>query len=89
MDVFYGKRFSKDLDAIRHENKVKKNLLELIKNIKEIDSLKTLGGVKKIEGYSDYFRVKLGDYRLGLRTSQNKVELIRFLHRKEIYRRFP
>jgi mRNA interferase RelE/StbE len=89
MDVFYGKRFSKDLDAIRHENKVKKNLLELIRNIKEIDSLKTLGGVKKIEGYSDYFRVKLGDYRLGLRASQNKVELIRFLHRKEIYRRFP
>jgi mRNA interferase RelE/StbE len=51
--------------------------------------LKTLGGVKKIEGYSDYFRVKVVDFRLGLRASQNKVELIRFLHRKDIYRKFP
>lgn len=89
MDVFYGKRFSKDLDAIRYDKKVRENLLKLINTIKETDSLKTLGGVKKIEGYPDYFRIKLGDYRLGLRAGRNKVELIRFLHRKEIYRRFP
>ncbi len=89
MDISYGRRFSKDLDIIRNERKVRKKLLTLINVIKEADSLKELSGVRKIEGYSDYFRIKLGDYRLGLKACKNKVELIRFLHRKEIYRKFP
>jgi len=89
MDILYGKRFSKDLDAIQNESKTRKRLIELIKKIKEINSLSDLKGVKKIEGYSNYFRIKVGDYRLGLKLSHNRVELIRFLHRKEIYKRFP
>ena len=89
MDILYGKRFSKDLDLIRNEPKIRKRLLELIKKIKETNTLTDLKDVKKIEGYSDYFRIKLGDYRLGIKLGQNRIELIRFLHRKEIYRRFP
>jgi mRNA interferase RelE/StbE len=89
MNIFYGKRFNKDLDAIRNEPKVRKRLLELIKKIKEISSLTDLKGVKKIQGYSGYFRIKVGDHRLGIKLGQNRIELIRFLHRKEIYRRFP
>ena len=89
MDILYGKRFSKDLDLIRNEPKVRKRHLELIKKIKEISALTDLKDVKKIEGYSDYFRIKVGDYRLGIKLRKNRIELIRFLHRKEIYRRFP
>jgi mRNA interferase RelE/StbE len=89
MKLLYGKRFSKDLDAIRHEAKVKKNLLELIEQIKETDSLANLKGVRKIEGYQNYFRIKVGNYRLGIKLTKKRIELIRFLHRKEIYRRFP
>ena len=89
MKLLYGKRFSKDLDAIRHEAKVKKHLLELIERIKETDSLANLKGVRKIEGYQNYFRIKVGNYRLGIKLTKKRIELIRFLHRKEIYRRFP
>jgi mRNA interferase RelE/StbE len=87
--LFYGKRFSKDLDTIRHEAKVKKALLELIESIRAADSLGDLKDVRKIEGYQGYFRIKVGDYRLGVKAEKNRIELIRFLHRKEIYRRFP
>jgi len=89
MKLLYGKRFSKDLDAIRHEAKVKKKLLELIEQIKETDSLANLKGVRKIEGYQNYFRIKVGNYRLGIKLTKKRIELIRFLHRKEMYRRFP
>ncbi len=89
MELLYGKRFSKDLDAIRHESKVKADLLKLIEKIRAVDSLTDLKGVRKIEGYQGYFRIKVADYRLGIKLRQNRVELIRFLHRKEIYRRFP
>ena len=89
MNISYGLRFSKDLDAIHNEQNVRKKLLSIINQIKETDSLKKLAGVRKIEGYSDYFRIKLGDYRLGFKYKNNKIELLRFLHRKDIYRRFP
>lgn len=89
MEIFYGKTFSKDLDDLRNQPKVRKNLLDLIKKIKDMKSLRELKDIKKIEGYEDYFRIKIGDYRLGFKLKQDKIELIRFLHRKEIYRRFP
>ncbi len=89
MDILYGKRFSKDLDSIRNEPHVRKRLLKLIKEIKKISSLTDLKDVRKIEGYKDYFRIKVGNHRLGVKKGKNRIELIRFLHRKEIYRRFP
>jgi hypothetical protein len=54
MELLYGKNFSKDLDAIRHETKIKAQLLKLLEVIKAAGSLTD-----------------------------------RFLHRKDIYRRFP
>lgn len=89
MNILYAKRFSKDLDAIRHEPKIKKRLVNLIGQIKKVDVLSDISDVKKIEGYSGYFRIRVGDYRLGIKVTANGVEMIRFLHRKEIYRRFP
>jgi len=89
MELLYGKTFSKDLDAIRHETKIKEQLLKLIELIRAAESLTDLKGLRKIEGYQAYFRIKVADYRLGIKVEQNTVELIRFLHRKDIYRRFP
>jgi mRNA interferase RelE/StbE len=89
MEIFYGKTFSKDLDNLRNQPQVRKNLLDLIKKIKAMKSLREVKDIKKIEGYEDYFRIKIGNYRLGFKLNQDRIELIRFLHRKEIYRRFP
>ena len=89
MELLYAKRFSKDIDAIRKEARIKKALLKMIEKIREAGSLAEVRGVKKIEGYQEYYRIKLGDYRLGVKMRRNRIELIRFLHRKDIYRRFP
>jgi mRNA interferase RelE/StbE len=74
MELLYGKRFSKDLDSMRHEAKVKRTLLELIERLKAADSLSDLKDVRKIEGYRGYFRIKLGDYRLGINPNVVKAE---------------
>ena len=57
--------------------------------LKTIDTLDELKHIKKIEGYDCYYRLRIGDYRLGLKVMGDTVELIRFLHRRDIYRRFP
>ena len=63
--------------------------MEIIERLKEVESLDDVQGIKKIEGYEGYYRLRMGDYRLGIKLAGNTLELIRFLHRKDIYRRFP
>jgi mRNA interferase RelE/StbE len=63
--------------------------MDFILQVKQADNFSKISGVKKIEGYPGYFRLRIGEYRLGLKLTEDGLEMIRFLHRKEIYRRFP
>ena len=89
MKILYEKSFSKDLDKIQHDKITKRRLLELIEKIKKEGSLESFKNTKKLEGYQNYYRIRIGDYRLGLKITDEGITLIRFLHRKEIYRKFP
>jgi mRNA interferase RelE/StbE len=58
--------------------------------IENADTIQEIPHIKKIEGYESYYRMKVGDYRLGMElVSIREVVLLRFLHRKDIYRYFP
>ena len=89
MNLLYAKAFWGDLEAISRNPPLKRRLLELIDTLRKTESPEQLQGLRKIEGYERYYRLRVGDYRLGVKLSGSTLELIRFLHRKEIYRRFP
>jgi mRNA interferase RelE/StbE len=36
-----------------------------------------------------FYRVRIGDYRIGLELAGDELIFVRCLHRKEIYRYFP
>ncbi|HKL81469.1 MAG TPA: type II toxin-antitoxin system RelE/ParE family toxin [Desulfobacter sp.] len=89
MNLLYAKKFSKDLEGVENNAKLKQHLLKLLEQMKQTDSLTGLNGVRKIQGYENYYRIRIGDYRLGIKATENGIELLRLLHRKDIYRRFP
>ncbi|WP_417909752.1 type II toxin-antitoxin system RelE family toxin [Candidatus Electronema sp. PJ] len=45
--------------------------------------------MKKLKGYDTFYRVRIGDYRIGLKLAEDGLIFVRCLHRKEIYRYFP
>lgn len=49
------------------------------------------GKVEKLKGYDEYYKVRFGTYRVGLRIDQTEkvVEFRRIRHRRDIYRKFP
>lgn len=49
------------------------------------------GKTQKLTGYQTYYKLRVGDYRIGLHIDirQELVEFQRVLHRREIYRQFP
>jgi mRNA interferase RelE/StbE len=57
-----------------------------------LPSLNTLaesGKFEKMTGYTNCVKARFGDYRIGAHCSKNNLELMRVLHRREIYRYFP
>jgi mRNA interferase RelE/StbE len=83
------KSFDRDVDGIR-DKKLLRKLQVFISTIEDADTIQEIPHVKKMEGYKSYYRIKIGDYRLGMEAVSNKeVVFLRFLHRKDIYRFFP
>lgn len=89
MKVLYSKIFSKDIDKILHNKKICKKLENTIIKIKNANTFNDLGKLKKMQRNDVYYRIKIGDYRLGIKKDNGAIVLLRFLHRKDIYRYFP
>ncbi|WP_216351155.1 type II toxin-antitoxin system RelE/ParE family toxin [Leptolyngbya sp. 'hensonii'] len=61
----------------------------IIEEVENLDSLADLSNVKKLKAQGDYYRIRVGDYRVGLTVNESTVSFVRVLHQKEIYRYFP
>ncbi len=88
MKIVYLKSFLKDIQKIK-DPKLARKVEQLILEIKAADSLDDLSNVKKMKGYSVAFRIRVGDYRMGIYKETEVVELARFLKRNDIYKVFP
>lgn len=88
MIVKIDKTFEKDTRKIS-DSKVFHQLAELIESLQLVDSVSEIKNLKKLKTFKDYYRIRLGNYRIGLQLHKNEIILIRFLHRKDIYTFFP
>lgn len=88
MIVEVTKSFEKDIQSITDATTLGR-LSEVIAEIEDSNTLRDIASLKKMTGVGPYYRARVGDYRLGVRFDGGAVTLIRFLHRKDIYRYFP
>lgn len=88
MQVFFERSFARDLKKIRNR-RILKEIGEVISLAEQAESLSELTNLKKLEGYTTYYRIRVGDYRIGLEIVEDTIIFVRVLNRKEIYRYFP
>jgi mRNA interferase RelE/StbE len=89
MKIVVEKSFIRDVDKII-DKRLLKNLQNLIAIIEKVESVSEIPHIKKIKGYNYYYRIRIGNYRLGFsETPYHGISFIRLLHRKDIYRYFP
>lgn len=88
MKTDFKKSFTKDLKKIREQD-LKKRVTTAIKRAEEAKSLREVENIRKLRGNNRYYRIKIGDYRIGLKLKDNLLIFIRFLHRRDIYKYFP
>ncbi|HEY4506472.1 MAG TPA: type II toxin-antitoxin system RelE/ParE family toxin [Candidatus Paceibacterota bacterium] len=89
MRVFFKPQFVKDVRRLplQVSSRVKEISLHIVPNLRSINDLKLR--MEKLRGFDAYYRIRVGDYRIGLKVESNEVTFMRALHRKDIYRYFP
>ena len=88
MKTAFRRSFERDLRGISD----RRTLDKIRRAIEAVESASAPGEVpnlKKIVGAQGYFRIRIGDYRIGVALEGDEVEFVRVLHRRDIYRSFP
>jgi mRNA interferase RelE/StbE len=62
---------------------------DVIEEVERAKYATEVSNLKKIEGSANYFRIRLGNYRIGIVLERDSAILVRFLNRKDIYKYFP
>ncbi|MBI4473188.1 MAG: type II toxin-antitoxin system RelE/ParE family toxin [Acidobacteria bacterium] len=88
MKTGFKSSFAKDLKAIKNKT-VLEAVAKLIGVVEAAQNLRAIPDVKKLKAKGDYYRIKLGDYRVGITLNRDEITFVRCLDRKEIYRYFP
>jgi mRNA interferase RelE/StbE len=89
VEVEFKGSFYRDLRRIKSQA-LKQRIKKAIKEVEQASTLRDVANLGKIKGKkSSYYRIRIGDYRIGLRLRDKTVIFVRFLHRKDIYKYFP
>jgi mRNA interferase RelE/StbE len=88
MKIKFESKFSKDLRKIK-DQKILSQIKIVINECKLAQTLDDIKNLKKLKGYQTFYRIKIGDYRIGMAIINDELIFTRFLHRREIYRFFP
>jgi mRNA interferase RelE/StbE len=88
VNVAFEASFARDLKRIR-DRQLLRRVQQAIEAIKVAPNVAAMPDLVKMQGYDTFYRVRLGDYRMGIEIVEDKVIFARFLHRKDVYKYFP
>jgi len=86
--VTFKKSFEKDLGKLRDADLLHK-IQAVIEEAEAAVSLIDIKNLKKLKADGNYYRIRVGNYRIGLVLDEAEISFVRVLHRKEMYRYFP
>ncbi|MBN2571081.1 MAG: type II toxin-antitoxin system RelE/ParE family toxin [Ignavibacteriales bacterium] len=88
MNTIYRKIFLKDLS--KTPIKTRKQIEEFVfHEILKMSNVTESKKIEKMKGHLNCYKIRFGDYRLGIKIDKDKLIFERILHRKDIYKYFP
>lgn len=82
-------RRSFEKDAEKLSSREQEHLALVIGEISQSKKISDLKSCKKLAGHKNSYRIRMGGYRIGFFFENGIIELVRVLHRKDIYKYFP
>jgi mRNA interferase RelE/StbE len=88
MNVEFKKSFLKNLIKLKNKS-LKDSIYDCIVHVESVENKEQIKNIKKLKGFNDHYRIRVGDYRIGVKIDKKKVYFVIFEHRKDIYKIFP
>ena len=88
MKVEFTKKFENQVERL-HDEKLKLEIADAVRSVMAANSLYDIPKLKKLSGFKTAFRIRTGNYRIGILYQNSIVYFVAFAHRKDIYRQFP
>lgn len=89
MNVEYRQLFLRDLKKLKKTEMYERIYLLAFDILPKLENLQDFPNIKAMVGYPGYYRIRLGDYRIGFTMEDDSIELMRVIHRRDFYRYFP
>jgi len=89
VELQFDKSFLKSLDKL-NDKRLFEKVEKIITYCESVERISEIKNLKKLSGFSNYYRIKLGSFRIGVElVNKNVLRFIVISHRKDIYRKFP
>jgi mRNA interferase RelE/StbE len=86
--VAFKASFARDLRAITDRGLLRR-IRTIIGKVEKAASIADVPGSKKLRAEGSFYRIRVGNYRIGLSVENDVAVFVRVLHRREVYRYFP
>ncbi|MBS1916427.1 MAG: type II toxin-antitoxin system RelE/ParE family toxin [Bacteroidetes bacterium] len=88
MKITFTKKFEKQAEKLPTK-KLKEEVVSIIDLVEASNSIQEIKNLKKLKGFNNYFRIRMGEYRIGIYLNKGIIEFAAIDHRKDIYKYFP
>jgi mRNA interferase RelE/StbE len=88
VNTAFRQSFDADLSAIT-DAALLRRIRKVIEQIEAARTFQQVPNLKRLDAKGRYYRIRVGDYRVGFVFEHGAVTFVRCLNRKEIYRYFP
>ena len=88
MKCKFERSFEKDFNKLRSKG-LSQSILSVVENVSSANSIEGINNLKKLTGHKTAYRIRSGNYRIGVFIESDTVIFAAFDHRKDIYKRFP
>ena len=88
MKTRFRESFAEDLAALTDAG-LRRRIKRVIEQVEAASTFQQIANLKRLEARGKYYRIRVGNHRLGFVFEDGAVTFVRCLDRKEIYRYFP
>ena len=87
MEIIITKTFEKQLKSV--SKNIRESAIAVLEALEKTKNVTEIKDLKKLSGYTNYYRIRIGNYRMDLQIINPKIIVVIILHRGTIYKIFP
>ncbi len=87
MEIIVTKLFAKQLKHCPAY--IQESAKAVLESLEAANKLSDVPDIKKLEGFKVFYRIRIGDYRIGIKQEEPAIVVMTILRRGAIYKKFP